>query len=201
MRRYRTWLLAAATLVALAAGGALATAESGHQMGTPAAQHDMGAMMATPGNHGQMAMTGTGVVYLIVTNDGDEDDALVGASTDRAHLVEVHEMRVTDGVAVMAPHDGPLPIPAGETVALEPAGLHVMLIGLTDDIRAGDTFDLVLTFARAGEVTVPVTAVLDAEDAEGEPLEVGDLTIEGVWSRPAPMIDGAVASPAATPGT
>lgn len=184
-------------LVAMMAAATLTAAQHGHDHGTP--EGHGGHALATPDSD-QSAMTGTGVVYMTITNEGDVDDELVGATTDRAQMVEVHEMVVEDEVGRMVPVDGPLEIPAGESVALEPGGLHVMLIGLTDDIRLGDTFDVTFTFAEAGEVTIPVTAVLDAEDAESEPVTVGDLTIEGAWSRPAPKIDGASGTPAATPG-
>jgi len=197
------------TLVALGLAGPVAAAQHDHHHsdGTPAG-HDHGEMMATPGHDHMMGATGTGVVYVTITNDGDEDDVLLGATTDRAEVVEVHDMQVTDNVARMVPHDGPLVIPAGETVTLEPAGLHLMLMNLTEDNNAGDVFEITLTFERAGEVTLQVPVRLDAEPLEGEPesetVEVGDLTLEGAWSRPAPYLgpeDGAAATPDATPGT
>jgi copper(I)-binding protein len=204
IRRILTIAAALLAIVATMLAGSLATAQHqhGHGHGTPAAHG--GHMMGTPAHdhHEHMGGTGTGVVYMTIENTGDEDDALIGATTDRAQAVEVHEMRVQNDVGVMLPHDGPLAIPAGETVSLEPAGLHIMLIDLNADIRLGDTFDLTLEFEHAGEVTIPVTAVLDAEDAEGEPVEAGDLEITGVWSRPAPRIDGgAPATPEATPAS
>ena len=190
-RRFLTIIAALVAILATTLGGSLV-----------AAQHDHGHGHATPDAHDghMMGGTGTGVVYMTIENTGDEDDALIGASTDRAQMVEVHEMRVKDDIGMMVAHDGPLVVPGGDSVALEPAGLHIMLIDLNDDIRLGDTFDLTLEFERAGEVTVPVTAVLDAEDAEGETIEAGDLKISGVWSRPAPRIDGASpATPDASP--
>lgn len=196
----RRFLTITATLVAI-----LATTLAGSLV---AAEHDHEHAHATPDAHDHhdehhadgMGGTGTGVVYMTIENTGDDDDALLGGSTDRAQTVEVHEMRVQDDIGIMVAHDGPLVIPAGESVALEPAGLHIMLIDLNDDIRLGDTFDLTLEFEQAGEVTIPVTAALDAEDAEGESIEAGDLEISGVWSRPAPRIDGASpATPDASP--
>lgn len=196
----RRFLTITATLVAI-----LATALAGSLV---AAEHDHEHAHATPDAHDhhdehhadEMGGTGTGVVYMTIENTGDDDDTLLGGSTDRAQTVEVHEMRVQDDIGIMVAHDGPLVIPAGASVALEPAGLHIMLIDLNDDIRLGDTFDLTLEFEQAGEVTIPVTAALDAEDAEGESIEAGDLEISGVWSRPAPRIDGASpATPDASP--
>lgn len=196
----RRFLTITATLVAI-----LATTLAGSLV---AAEHDHEHAHATPDAHDHhdehhadgMGGTGTGVVYMTIENTGDDDDTLLGGSTDRAQTVEVHEMRVQDDIGIMVAHDGPLVIPAGASVALEPAGLHIMLIDLNDDIRLGDTFDLTLEFEQAGEVTIPVTAALDAEDAEGESIEAGDLEISGVWSRPAPRIDGASpATPDASP--
>ena len=176
-RRFLMIIAALAAVLATALAGSLAVAQHdhGHGHGTPEAHADHDAHAGH-----DMGSTGTGVVYMTIENTGDEDDAIVGASTDRAQTVEIHEMRVKDDVGMMVTHEGPLVIPAGESVALEPAGLHIMLIDLNDDIRLGDTFDLTLEFEHAGEVTVPVTAVLDAEDAEGESVEAGDLEISGV---------------------
>jgi hypothetical protein len=47
-----------------------------------------------------------------------------------------------------------VPVPAGETVELKPGGYHVMLIGLTKDLSAGDTLDVTLTFEPGGTVDV-----------------------------------------------
>lgn len=211
MRHGTRWLAVAAAMLALA----LATAMAGAQMtGTPGAgmqgQGHGGGMMATPGQGmGMGPSSGNGVVYVTITNTGDEDDALIGGETDRAGWVEIHEMVIDGQVARMQPVDGPLVIPAGETVSLEPGGLHLMLINLTEDNRAGDVFELTLTFVRAGEVTLQVPVRMDAEptgdDPASETVEAGDLVLEGAWSRPAPRLgmDGAtpMATPAATPAS
>ena len=47
-------------------------------------------------------------------------------------------------------------LPAGEDAVLEPGGLHVMLIGLNDPLRAGERFELTLVFDDASEKTVEV---------------------------------------------
>jgi copper(I)-binding protein len=180
-------------LMALSLAITLATAELDHGQATPDPHGDHA--MATPDSS---ISTGTGVIYLTITNDGDTDDTLLEATTDRAERVEPHETSVEDDIGRMTPLDGPLAIPAGESVTLEPAGMHLMLVNLTDDIRLGDRFAVTMTFEEAGEVVVPVTVALDADDVESDPVTVGDLTIQGVWSRPAPRIDGASGTPVGT---
>ena len=41
-------------------------------------------------------------------------------------------------------------IPAGQTVTLSPGGTHIMLLGLTQPLREGQSFPLTLSFDHAG---------------------------------------------------
>ena len=54
----------------------------------------------------------------------------------------------------MAPVQGGVPIPAGETVEFAPGGLHVMLIGLRRDLLTGGRFSADLVFDSGEQVTV-----------------------------------------------
>ena len=45
-------------------------------------------------------------------------------------------------------------IPAGEIVKFVPGGLHVMLIGLHQDLVTGERIELKLLFEDAGEVII-----------------------------------------------
>lgn len=170
--------------------------------GRLAAAHDGGGSTpeASPmAGHGE-ADTGTGAAYLTITNNSDEADRLIGASSDAAQVVEIHDMEAVDEVMSMIHLEDGLEIPAGESVVLEPMSLHVMLIGLNHSLVPGETFEITLTFENAGDVTV--TAVVATElPADGETWEAGDLVIEGVWSRPAPKLTSATAegTPHATP--
>ena len=92
--------------------------------------------------------------YLTVTNQGAEADRLVGGSAGFADRLEIHEMAVADGVMRMAPVEGGLAIPPGETVELKPGGFHVMFMGLSAAPKAGDAVPVTLVFERAGAVTV-----------------------------------------------
>lgn len=57
----------------------------------------------------------------------------------------------------MRPKDGGFVVPTGQRHRLEPGGLHIMLIGLTRDIKAGETVPVELEFSN-GE-TVGASAV------------------------------------------
>lgn len=87
--------------------------------------------------------------YLTITNRGGADDALVAVRSG-AGSASLHSTSTADGIMRMRELDR-LPIPAGETVKLEPGGTHVMIAGLEAPVRAGDTVDLSLQFEKSGE--------------------------------------------------
>jgi len=161
-------------------------------------------MSGTPGPMGSpMAMGGTGAAFMMIANSGDAADRLVAAKSDVARTVEIHEMRNEGDVMKMAPLADGLELPAGATVELKPGGYHIMLIGLTRDLKAGESFEMTLTFEQAGDValTVPIYATKEAAEAalaqsQDKPVIVGDVTITGIWSRQAPAMM-AEASPSA----
>ena len=94
-----------------------------------------------------------GAVYMVITNPGSTDDALLGAAAEVSDAVEIHETKDVGGMMQMAPVES-VPLPAGGQAELKPGGYHVMLIGLKAPLVAGEKFPLTLTFAQAGEVQV-----------------------------------------------
>lgn len=101
-----------------------------------------------------------GAGYLTIKNDGASADRLTGVTVDFA-TVQVHEMKMTDGVMQMREITGGLEIPAHKSVALAPNGDHLMFIGLKHPLAKGETVKATLTFEHAGQVAVdmPVLAV------------------------------------------
>jgi periplasmic copper chaperone A len=99
--------------------------------------------------------------YLRIVNNGAQADRLIGGTSEIAERFEVHSMEMRDGVARMAPVEGGLEIPAGETVELAPGGYHVMFMGLERPLTEGETVSGTLVFERAGtlEVVYPVAAM------------------------------------------
>lgn len=186
--------------------GAAAQHDHGHDhdhMGTPA-----GTPAATPSTdhsaHG--GSTSTGAFYMTISNEGDETDRIVSIETEAAGSAEIHNVVMEGNVMQMTPqHDG-VEIPAGEELILEPGGYHVMMIGLTESLIAGEEFTATLHFEHAGEVEITVPILMtepDEGELTAEPVEAGDLVIEDIWARHAPKLDGdmPMGTPAATPGT
>jgi len=96
-----------------------------------------------------------GAAYLVIKG-GSRPDRLVGASSERADMVHLHDVVEEDGVAKMRSTES-VEIPAGQRVELAPKGRHLMLMGLDAPLVAGQTFAIVLRFADSAEQTVTVT--------------------------------------------
>ncbi len=93
--------------------------------------------------------------YGILANDADDDDRLVGAASDRCGVTEIHQTTMEDGVMSMSEASADLlAVPSGETLTLEPGGLHVMCMQVTSPLVEGETVELTLTFEQAGELVV-----------------------------------------------
>lgn len=100
---------------------------------------------------GQMA---TGAFMAITAS---EAAALVSASSPVAGVVEIHTMKMEDGVMKMRQIPR-LDLPAGKPVALEPGGYHVMLMDLKQPLKAGEM--------------VPITLKLEGRDKAVTTLDV-----------------------------
>jgi copper(I)-binding protein len=132
--------LAALTLPLLAAG-ALALAGCGSSDTTsadgPVTVRDAW-VKASPG-----PMTGS---FGVIENSGDADLTLVSATTSASSTTELHEVAMIDGQMVMQPKDGGFALPAGEEHVLEPGADHIMILGMTAPVEAGDDVEITLTF-------------------------------------------------------
>jgi copper(I)-binding protein len=95
--------------------------------------------------------------FMIVT--ADSDSKLLSVASPVAKDVQIHEMSMKDDVMRMGPVDA-VALPAGKAVKLDPDGYHVMLMGLTGQIKEGDQVPLTLTVqdAKGEKQTVEVQA-------------------------------------------
>lgn len=83
---------------------------------------------------------------------------LLSASSAAAASVEIHDMAMNGNVMTMRMLSEGLVLPAGKAVALKPGGQHLMLQGLKQPLKAGDT--------------VTVTLVIEGADKKRETLEI-----------------------------
>lgn len=94
--------------------------------------------------------------YMTILNNGMEDDKLIGMSCDIAESTELHMSNVDEnGVATMEMIKI-LDLPEGESVELNPGGMHIMLIGLKESLVGKDSIELNLNFEKSGDVKVEV---------------------------------------------
>jgi copper(I)-binding protein len=180
--------------LALVAGTRAAVAHDGMD-------HGSASPVATPG----LGPTGAGTaeVFVRIVNNGGSDERLTGGSSPVAGSVEIHQMTMDGDVMSMAPIEGGLVIAAGQTVDMGAEDLHVMLVGLRQDLRDGDQFQLTLNFEQAGSVTLTVPVYFTdraAQDAgAGTPVTAGNLVLDTIWARAAPALLDVPAFPSATP--
>lgn len=101
------------------------------------------------------AMGGNAVIYFTIVNKGNVADALVGASSNVAETVGIHETRMEGNIMRMVPVSR-IEVPAGRRTELAPGGFHMMLTGLKQDISPGDAVSVTLLFEKSEDIVVAV---------------------------------------------
>ncbi|HST43616.1 MAG TPA: copper chaperone PCu(A)C [Luteimonas sp.] len=89
--------------------------------------------------------------FATVRNDCPAPVTVVSVSSPAFGAVELHESTVVGGVSRMRAVPR-LRIEAGETVVLEPGGLHLMLMQPVSMPKAGDRIEMVLTLDDGRQV-------------------------------------------------
>jgi copper(I)-binding protein len=108
------------------------------------------------GSHGgSMGHPDQTALYVTVHNHGPEPEVLLAVSSPMATTGELHQTILQDGTSVMQPQTR-FEIPTGERLAMQVGGPHLMLLGLTQALRAGETIPVTLTFQHAGPIPVNV---------------------------------------------
>jgi periplasmic copper chaperone A len=122
---------------------------------TPALAQSPAVEVAHPWARATAPSMKAGGAFITLTDKGTPD-RLVGASTPIAQSAELHRTVNDRGVMRMLPVDG-VDLAPGSPVEFKPGGYHIMLMGLQQQLKPGDTFPLTLTFARSAPQTVTVT--------------------------------------------
>ncbi len=91
--------------------------------------------------------------YMKVTNSGKTIRSLIGVKAPNYAMAHIHQSMEKEGVAtMMSMHQ--LDIKPGQTVVLEPGGLHVMLMKPSAPLELGGTVALEVEFANGETKTV-----------------------------------------------
>ena len=86
-------------------------------------------------------VTDRAAIYLSIVNEGATEGAVVGASSERCDAIEIHETVAAGDIVEMKRLDE-IVLPAGRAVEMEPGGLHLMCVGVTEALVEGDAFSL-----------------------------------------------------------
>ena len=100
------------------------------------------------------AQKATGAFMEITSSDAA---ALLSAAIPAAGVVEIHTMKMEDGVMKMR-QIPKLDLPAGKGIKLQPGGNHVMLMDLKQQLKKGDV--------------VPITLKIEGKDKQVQTLEI-----------------------------
>lgn len=92
-------------------------------------------------------------VYFVIQNHNAGADELIGAASDAADAVEVHESKMEGDVMMMNRVEAVALEPSAR-VEFKPGGYHVMLIGLKQDLKAGDEIEVTLKFRDGPDITI-----------------------------------------------
>ncbi|WP_319558359.1 copper chaperone PCu(A)C [Thiomicrorhabdus sp.] len=116
--------------------------------------------------------------FMSIKNPSAKDHALVSAKAYINKVTELHTHIHDAGVMRMRRVEK-IELPAGKTTALQPGGLHVMLIGLTQPVKEGQAIKIDLTFDDGSTKTI---------EAIGRPImPMGKMNGSGMGMGMKPM--------------
>jgi periplasmic copper chaperone A len=138
----------------------------------------LAAMALAPDGHAQVADFGTGKIkivapwtratpesskvgggFMTLINTGSEPDRLVGGSTEVSGGLEIHEMHIVNGVAMMRQVNPGILLRPGASVVLKPFSHHLMMMDLKQPLKAGEKVKGTLVFEKAGPVEIEYVVV------------------------------------------
>lgn len=105
---------------------------------------------------------GASVAAAYMKIESGKADSIVGVTSSIAQSVELHRTSFEDGMAQMRKVDSVIVAP-NTPLVLETGGLHMMLMGLSGPLEAGQAFKVTLSFQHAGDVTTEVRITSPSE--------------------------------------
>ena len=97
-----------------------------------------------------------GAVYMDLFNPGNVNQTIVQVETAVARTAQIHRTINANGMLKMR-SAMPLTIGAGQGVSLAPAEMHMMLMGLSQPLVAGSSFNVTLVLQSGEALSVEVS--------------------------------------------
>ena len=96
-------------------------------------------------------------IFMTLTNHSTQDDRLLSVTSDAAERAELHTHTLdSNGVMHMGEVTEGFEVVGQQTHMLDRGGDHIMLLGLKQGLKQGDTVTLTLIFQRGGKLVVEV---------------------------------------------
>lgn len=116
-----------------------------------------------------VAAQSSGAVYLSIENRGKSADQLVSVASPISKTAEIHTMSMQGNVMKMREVQNIEIKPSGKIAMTPGHGYHIMLVGLKQPLKVGDSLPLTVRFKNAGAVEVQVTVENRETKSEAKP--------------------------------
>jgi copper(I)-binding protein len=94
-------------------------------------------------------------VYFAIHNHTAEDDELLSVTSNVTDAIEIHQSSMDNDIMQMS-ELASVPLAADEELLFKPGGIHIMLIGLKQDLVLGEHMGIVLHFKNHADIVVEV---------------------------------------------
>ncbi|MCB0918534.1 MAG: copper chaperone PCu(A)C [Actinobacteria bacterium] len=168
-----TWALASTGLAAaLLLGGCSSSSDSASDSPSASAT-ETSQTLSVMDAWAKASDSGMSAVFGTVTNETDADVQIVSASTSASGMTELHETVDVDGQSQMQ-QVSEFTVPAGGSLTLEPGGDHIMIMGLTTPVKAGE--EVTVTLNMSDGQSQEFTAQAKDTGAGEEPYHSGSAS-------------------------
>jgi copper(I)-binding protein len=107
-----------------------------------------------------------GAVYFVLHNHTEQDDELIGATTNVADVVELHQgIQVPGSDVIRMQMVSSVEVAADEELVFAPGKYHLMLVNLKKEVKVGEHIGVILHFRNHEDIVVNVS-VQDAAPEE-----------------------------------
>jgi ABC-type Zn uptake system ZnuABC Zn-binding protein ZnuA len=124
-------------------------------------------------------------LYMQIENLSNQDVSLITAEATWFTGAMTHSTQMSGNMAQMQDMNDGIMIPANSSVMLEPASLHLMAMGIQDNLVEGNTYNVTLRFSDGSELLVPLTVTVEGISA-GTTISVSNdrVRVTNAWTYP-----------------